>query len=198
MGDSTAAGFVGAVERRAGRVLMTCFSDCAGRFARAAAVGCALLLAACSGGSVDQVLAPAPVATDAPAMAGLAMAPGSEEDFMVNVGRRVFFKAGSDELDQTAIVTLDKQAVWLNQYPSWRARVQGFADDSGPADAQVALSARRAEAVKAFLVSRGVAADRLRAKGYGRDRLVRDCPEIECKSQNRRVITNLDDDDLAS
>ncbi len=117
---------------------------------------------------------------------------------MVSVGRRVFFAAGSAELDQTAIVTLDKQAAWLNQYPSWRARVQGFADDSGSAEAQMALSVRRAETVKNFLVSRGVAADRLRAKGYGRDRLVRDCPEIECKSQNRRVITNLDDDDLNS
>ena len=164
----------------------------------ALALGLALLVAGCSGGSFDQVAAPQPVRTDAPAMAGLAMAPGSEEDFMVNVGRRVFFKAGSADIDQTAIVTLDKQAVWLNQYPSWRARVQGFADDSGSAEAQVALSARRAEAVKAFLVSRGVAADRLRAKGYGRDRLVRDCPDIECKSQNRRVITNLDDDDLST
>ena len=165
----------------------------------ALALGFALIVAGCSGGSFDAGSTNlTPVATDAPAMAGLAMAPGSEEDFMVNVGRRVFFKAGSDEIDQTAIVTLDKQAVWLNQYPSWRARVQGFADDSGTPEAQMALSVRRAEAVKAFLVSRGVAADRLRAKGYGRDRLVRDCPEIECKSQNRRVITNLDDDDLAS
>jgi peptidoglycan-associated lipoprotein len=171
-----------------------------GLFARLARFGClaaiALGLAACSGGSVDQVAAP--TATDAPAMAGLAMAPGSEEDFMVNVGRRVFFAAGSDQLDQTAIVTLDKQAAWLNQYPSWRARVQGFADDSGSAEAQVALSVKRAEAVKNFLVSRGVLSERLRVKGYGRDRLVRDCPEIECKSQNRRVITNLDDDDLNS
>ena len=164
------------------------------RFGCFLAVG--LMLAACGGGSFDQVAAPSPNVTDAPAMAGLAMAPGSEEDFMVNVGRRVFFKAGSAELDQTAIVTLDKQAAWLNQYPAWRARVQGFADDSGSAEAQMALSVKRAEAVKAVLVSRGVAADRLRVKGYGRDRLVRDCPEIECKAQNRRVITNLDDDDL--
>jgi peptidoglycan-associated lipoprotein len=165
----------------------------------ALALGLALLAAGCSGGSFGTGEATlTPVATDAPAMAGLGMAPGSEEDFMVNVGRRVFFSAGSDVLDQTAIVTLDKQAVWLNQYPTWRARVQGFADDTGAPEAQMALSLRRAEAVKAFLVSRGVAADRLRAKGYGRDRLVRDCPEIECKAQNRRVITNLDDDDLAS
>lgn len=158
----------------------------------------AFALASCSGGVEQGAADLVPTATDAPAMAGLAMAPGSEEDFMVNVGRRVFFAAGSDQLDQTAIVTLDKQAAWLNQYPAWRARVQGFADDSGSAEAQMALSVKRAEAVKNFLVSRGVLSERLRVKGYGRDRLVRDCPEIECKAQNRRVITNLDDDDLNS
>lgn len=156
--------------------------------------GLGLLLAGCSGGSFDQVSAPTTTATDAPAMAGLAMAPGSEEDFMVSVGRRVFFKAGSAEIDQTAIVTLDKQAAWLNQYPAWRAKIQGFADDPGSLEAQTALSQKRADAVMAFLVSRGIAANRLTAKGYGRDRLVRDCPEIECKSVNRRVITNLQDD----
>lgn len=181
------------------RVSTNSFLASARHLGGALALGFALIVAGCSGGSFDAGSTNlTPVATDAPAMAGLAMAPGSEEDFMVNVGRRVFFKAGSDEIDQTAIVTLDKQAVWLNQYPTWRARVQGFADDSGTPEAQMALSLRRAEAVKAFLVSRGVAADRLRAKGYGRDRLVRDCPEIECKSQNRRVITNLDDDDLST
>lgn len=115
---------------------------------------------------------------------------GTEEDFMVNAGRRVFFKQSSAQLDDTARVTLDKQAQWLQRYPNWKVKLQGFADDPGSAAQQTALSQKRAEAVRDYLASQGVAADRMKAKGYGRDRLVGDCPDIECKAQNRRVITN--------
>jgi peptidoglycan-associated lipoprotein len=115
---------------------------------------------------------------------------GTEEDFIVNVGRRTFFEEGSAVLDETAKVTLDKQAMWLNQYPQWKVKLQGFADDPGGAGEQKALSQKRAEAVKTYLASRGIAPDRMKAKGYGRDRLVGDCADIECQSQNRRVITN--------
>ncbi|MFO1088125.1 MAG: OmpA family protein [Hyphomicrobiales bacterium] len=133
---------------------------------------------------------PAAGATNQPVGGGINVVPGSEEDFMVNVGRRTFFAQGSAELDETAKVTLDKQAVWLNQYPTWPVKIQGFADDPGSASQNVALSAKRAEAVKAYLVSRGVAPSRITTKGYGRDRLVQDCADISCKAQNRRVVTN--------
>ena len=43
----------------------------------------------------------------------------------------------------------------------------------------------------AYLVAKGVDPSRLWAKGYARDRLVRDCADIECKAQNRRVVSNL-------
>jgi peptidoglycan-associated lipoprotein len=115
---------------------------------------------------------------------------GTEEDFIVNVGRRTFFEQGSANLDETAKVTLDKQAMWLNQYPQWKVKLQGFADDPGSTTEQKALSQKRAEAVKAYLATRGVSPERMKAKGYGRDRLVGDCADIECQSQNRRVITN--------
>ena len=134
--------------------------------------------------------APAPDGTNAPAQGGVNVAPGSEEDFMVNVGRRTFFAQGSAELDDTARVTLDKQAQWLAQYPNWKIKLQGFADDPGTPAAQKSLSQRRAEVVRDYLASRGVAPDRMLAKGYGRDRLVADCTDISCKAQNRRVITN--------
>lgn len=113
---------------------------------------------------------------------------GTEEDFIVNVGRRTFFQEGSAALDETAKVTLDKQAMWLNQYPQWKVKLQGFADD--PGSDQKSLSQKRADAVKTYLASKGVSPDRMKAKGYGRDRLVGDCADIECQSQNRRVITN--------
>ena len=74
---------------------------------------------------------------------------------------------------------------------SLRLKIQGFADDPGSADQNTTLSRKRAQIVYDYLVSKGVSSQRMWLKGYGRDRLVRDCPDISCKSQNRRVISNL-------
>jgi peptidoglycan-associated lipoprotein len=129
-------------------------------------------------------------ATNAPVEGGVNVQGGSEEDFIVNVGRRTFFAEGSAALDDTARMTLDKQALWLNDHTQWKVKLQGFADDPGSAAQQTALSQKRADAVRDYLVSKGISKERMRAKGYGRDRLVGDCADIECKAQNRRVITN--------
>jgi peptidoglycan-associated lipoprotein len=158
----------------------------------------AALIAACttSGkpGATLQSNRPFGDATNAPVGGGVNVQGGSEEDFIVNVGRRTFFEQSSATLDDTARLTLDKQAQWLLQYPHWKVKLQGFADDPGSAAEQKTLSQKRADAVRAYLVSRGVGIDRMKAKGYGRDRLVGDCTDIECKSQNRRVITNPQED----
>ncbi len=128
--------------------------------------------------------------TNAPVGGGLNVTPGSEEDFQVNVGRRTFFKKSSASLDSTANETLDKQVAWLSQYPQVQVKIQGFADDPGSESQNVALSQKRADAVRNYLISRGVSATRVYAKGYGTQRKVRDCAELACKSQNRRVVTN--------
>ncbi len=90
-----------------------------------------------------------------------------------------------------AKTTLDGQIAWLNKYPQWLVKLQGFADDPGSDSAQVALSQKRADAVMSYLAAGGVAQSRMWAKGYGKDRQVRDCPDKACKVQNRRVVTNL-------
>mgnify|MGYP001767361588 CR=1 FL=1 len=165
-------------------------------WARAAALALALATALTGAGCLGTTETVAtPNVTDAPAGAGINIPPGSSEDYIVNVGRRTYFKADSAEVDATAMVTLDKQAAWLARYPAWKVKIQGFADDPGTPEQNMALSLKRAEAVRTYLASRGVAPERMRVKAYGRDRLVRDCPEIECKSQNRRVITNLEGDE---
>jgi peptidoglycan-associated lipoprotein len=152
-----------------------------------------ILLAGCTSSSRDSGsgLTSTDNVTNAPVSGGVNVTPGSEEDFMVSVGRRTFFKQSSAELDDTARQTLDKQAQWLNQYPQWKVKLQGSADDPGSPEAQRALSQKRADVVRNYLASQGIAANRMLAKGYGRERIGEDCPEIECKSQNRRVITNL-------
>jgi outer membrane protein OmpA-like peptidoglycan-associated protein len=116
---------------------------------------------------------------------------GSEEDFILNVGRRIYFTQDSAALDPVAMATLDNQATWLNQNTRWLLKLQGFADDSGSAGSMVTLSQKRADAVMAYLASKGVDPSRMWAKGYGKDREVRDCTERSCKVQNRRVVANL-------
>ncbi|MEP3275203.1 MAG: OmpA family protein [Stappiaceae bacterium] len=146
-----------------------------------------MALSACQ--SVEEVATPN--VTNAPASGYSSLKTGSEEDFILNVGRRIYFTAGSSTLDSTAKVTLDSQAAWLNKNPSWKVKLQGFSDDPGDAAANLALSQKRADAAMNYIISKGVASDRLWAKGYGKERIVRDCPDISCKSQNRRVIANL-------
>lgn len=158
-----------------------------------AVIAAALLLAGCNTTPKTDLSAAPPAAPSAPQSGGIGAAPGTEQDFMLNVGRRTFFAQGSAALDSTAKATVDKQAQWLNANPQWKAKLQGFADDPGSDKQQVALSQKRADAVRDYLIAQGVAADRVLAKGYGRDRLVGDCADIECKAQNRRVVTNLQD-----
>jgi len=97
----------------------------------------------------------------------------------------------SAKLDTVAMTTLDNQAAWLSRNPSWQIKLQGFADDSGSEAKMKTLSQQRADAVMTYLVSKGVDAGRMWAKGYGADREVRDCTERSCKVQNRRVVANL-------
>lgn len=162
---------------------------------RLAAAAMLMALAACSTTEVASVEEPA-----APPMTGKTNDPapgfenvgaGSREDFILNVGRRIYFAQDSATLDSVAKTTLDAQALWLNRHPDWLVKLQGFSDDSGSASSMKKLSQRRADAAMAYLASKGVDAGRMWAKGYGNDREVRDCTARSCKVQNRRVVANL-------
>jgi peptidoglycan-associated lipoprotein len=128
---------------------------------------------------------------DQSALAGAA-APGSQQDFVVNVGDRVFFETDSSELTDQARATLDKQAQWLTNYSRYSFTIEGHADERGTREYNIALGARRAETVREYLISRGVAASRMRTISYGKERPVALCNDISCWSQNRRAVTVLD------
>ena len=128
---------------------------------------------------------------DANAM-GNAAAPGSQQDFVVNVGDRVFFESDQTDLSPQAIVTLEKQAQWLTNYSQYsQFTVEGHADERGTREYNIALGARRAQSVRNFLVSRGIDASRMRTISYGKERPVAVCNDISCWSQNRRAVTVL-------
>ncbi len=124
------------------------------------------------------------------AMAGAA-APGSAQDFVVNVGDRVFFDTDSSDLSVQARATLDHQAEWLNHYANYAFTVEGHADERGTREYNIALGARRAQTVRDYLISRGVSAQRMHTISYGKERPVAVCDDISCWSQNRRAVTVL-------
>jgi peptidoglycan-associated lipoprotein len=117
--------------------------------------------------------------------------PGSPQDFLVNVGDRVFFETDSSELTPTARATLEKQATWLTQYGRYNFTIEGHADERGTREYNIALGARRAQAVREYLTARGVNAARMRTISYGKERPVAVCNDISCWSQNRRAVTVL-------
>ncbi len=122
--------------------------------------------------------------------AGIAT-PGSQQDFVVNVGDRVFFESDSSELTAQSIATLDKQAQWLQAYGQYTFTIEGHADERGTREDNIALGARRAQTVRDYLASRGVSAQRMRTISYGKERPVAVCNDISCWSQNRRAVTVL-------
>jgi peptidoglycan-associated lipoprotein len=117
--------------------------------------------------------------------------PGSQQDFVVNVGDRVFFESDSSELTQQSVSTLEKQAQWLRAYPQYAFIIEGHADERGTREYNIALGARRAQAVRDYLTSRGVQTNRMRTISYGKERPVAVCDDISCWSQNRRSVTVL-------
>jgi peptidoglycan-associated lipoprotein len=118
--------------------------------------------------------------------------PGSAQDFFVNVGDRVFFSENSAEISDTARQTLDKQAAWLLKYSARSVTIEGHADERGNKATNLALGNRRAQAVRNYLVSKGIIPERVKFVSYGRDRRVSTCNNASCWSQNRRAVTVLD------
>ncbi len=117
--------------------------------------------------------------------------PGSAQDFVVNVGDRIFFETDQTDISSNNRGTLDKQAQWLQQYPRYQVTIEGHADERGTREYSIALGARRATNTKNYLVSRGVAPNRIRTISYGKERPVAVCNDISCWSQNRRAVTVL-------
>ena len=149
----------------------------------AAALAATLALAACASNPMDQ-------AANQAGMAGAAT-PGSAQDFVVNVGDRVFFETDSTELTVQARGTLDKQAQWLGRYNRYAFTIEGHADERGTREYNIALGARRAQSTRDFLTSQGVDGSRMRTISYGKERPVAVCNDISCWSQNRRAVTVL-------
>ena len=109
------------------------------------------------------------------------------------IGDRVLFLVDQYNLDPQAQATLDRQAEWLNANASGAITIEGHADERGTRQYNLALGARRANAVRQYLISRGVAADRLKAVTFGKERPEAVCSDESCWAQNRRAISVVTD-----
>jgi len=118
-----------------------------------------------------------------------AAVPGSEQDFVVNVGDRVYFDLDSYQLRSEVYPRMDAQVAWLQRYPSVTVRIEGNADERGTREYNLALGARRAESVRAYLVERGVSAGRIDTISYGKERPIAAGSNEEAWARNRNAHT---------
>ena len=166
--------------------------------------GIALALGACaSNPPVEEVAevqapppAPAPTPTPTPTPTPPTPVvqgppPGTVQDFIVNVGERVYFDTDRYNLDSDDMAVLDRQAAWLEAYPSVRIMVAGNCDERGTREYNLGLGERRANSVKDYLVSRGIAADRIETISYGKERPIDGRSTPEAWEVNRNSHTQI-------
>jgi peptidoglycan-associated lipoprotein len=115
--------------------------------------------------------------------------PGSEEDLVQAVGDRVFFDTDRSTLTDQARSTLDKQAAWLQRYPSVRIMIAGNCDDRGTEEYNLALGQRRANVDRDYLIAHGLDASRIQTISYGKDRPTDPGSSPEAWAKNRNAIT---------
>jgi peptidoglycan-associated lipoprotein len=151
------------------------------------------LLAACETAPVDNGANSGAGVANPPAAPSAVrqIVPGSKEDFVANVGDRVFFDFDKYSLRADAKAALDKQVAWLKKYPTYAMSIEGHADERGTREYNLALGDRRANSVKEYLVANGVAAARVKTISYGKERPVALGSNEAAWSQNRRGVTVL-------
>jgi peptidoglycan-associated lipoprotein len=116
-------------------------------------------------------------------------APGSEQDFVVNVGDRIYFDLDSFQVSPEAYPRLDAQAAWLARYPQVAVRIEGNADERGTREYNLALGARRAESIRNYLIERGISAARIDTISFGKERPIAEGSNEDSWARNRNGHT---------
>jgi peptidoglycan-associated lipoprotein len=111
------------------------------------------------------------------------------QDFVVNVGDRVYFDYDKFTVRSDAEPILSAQAAWLSRYPSVNVRIEGNADERGTREYNLALGARRANSIKDFLVGHGVAATRVETVSFGKEKPIDGGDTEEAYAKNRNGHT---------
>ena len=115
--------------------------------------------------------------------------PGSPDDFIINVGDRIFFSYESFDLDADAQETLQLQAAWLKQHQEVTVTIEGHCDERGTREFNLALGEKRAQAVKNYLTALGVDVSRVSTISYGKEMPALVGSNDAAWDQNRRSVT---------
>ena len=107
------------------------------------------------------------------------------------IAHNILFNSSSDQLMDGSFSALDQLAAILIDHPELHLRIEGYTDNSGNAARNLALSKRRAEMVKNYLIGKGIAETRLSSEGYGKERPIADNRTVAGKAANRRVELKL-------
>jgi peptidoglycan-associated lipoprotein len=132
---------------------------------------------------------PGPPPAPPPAPVTQSALPGSERDFVVNVGDRVYFDFDRYDVRADATPILDAQTAWLRRYPAVQVRIEGNCDERGTREYNLALGARRANAVREYLVSHGVEPARISTVSFGKEKPVDAGSGEEADQHNRNSHT---------
>ena len=107
------------------------------------------------------------------------------------IAHNILFKPGSDRLTDGSFLALDDLVPLLQGHPNWRLTIEGYTDNSGTPEKNLQLSSKRAGAVKAYLMSKGVDERQLNSIGYGQEHPIADNHTTAGKMANRRVELKL-------
>ena len=167
----------------------------------AAAASASLVIAGCASEPEAPKPAPAPAPVAAPAPAPVAPAPAApKKPAVLSIASTELFEFNKAVLTADAKAKLDKEVVArAKDYSSIQlVHVDGHADRLGSPQYNQRLSEKRADAVRAYLVSKGFDASRIETLGSGKTNPVKSCPDqkdrkslIECLSPNRRVVVEV-------
>lgn len=139
------------------------------------------------GVEVDKDGCPLPVAAPAPAPAPAALAPAVAPVPATLTLTGVNFDFDKSYIRSDDFERLDKDVATLKEWGDVKVEVAGHTDSIGTDEYNMGLSLRRADAVRNYLVDKGVPAERLTVKGYGESQPVADNATSEGRFQNRRV-----------
>ncbi|GAB5349859.1 peptidoglycan-associated lipoprotein Pal [Alteriqipengyuania sp. 357] len=116
---------------------------------------------------------------------------GTQEHFVnaVNGQNVIYFDTDRYNVDTADAAALQTQAAYLSQYPNITVTIEGHADERGTREYNLALGERRANSAKNYLVSLGIAANRIRTVSYGEERPVATASTQQAWAQNRRAVT---------
>lgn len=156
-------------------------------------IGAVLALAACSNSSRFDSAGAGAGGTGSGSVtgSGLPSDPTSVAYFQQAVGDRVLFAVDQSTISPEGQSILNGQADWLMKNTDYSAVIEGHADEQGTREYNLALGARRANAAREYLISRGVAGSRLQTVSYGKERPIEICSDESCYARNRRAVTVL-------